>query len=796
MGQNGTQVASASRLNGQGIIVGKVLDAASKSPIEYASVMLMDKQNGQMVTGMASDKNGEFALKSIPNGSYNLSVLFVGFKKKIVNDISISDASPVVNLKEIVLLGDAVQMKETEVVTEKSAVEFKIDKKVVNVSQNLAAAGGTAVDVLQNQPSVQVDANGNLTLRGNGNFTVMVDGRPSVLTGTDALRQIPANIIDNIEIITNPSAKYDAEGITGIINIVTKRTGNTNMNGMANAGVGSRDKYNGDFNFNYRTDDYNIMVGGDARRSNNFQDAGGSRNTTNSYSVKTDVGIANRRDAYTFRLGYDSFFDQQTTLAFTAMYGYVNVNSYSFTTNDVALQSNSSFIPSSTTKDYRTYQAKYVNGSLNFTHNFIPKVSSLVFEATFTTLDLPSDQNTYENFYASPINTNAFSLTQGLDNGTTRKDSRIKLNYSHKFTDKQVLEAGVQGTLYYKDMDLKYRTLNNATQVWQINNLLSNSYDYRNNVYAAFVTYSDQLLGLDYQAGLRLEGTDRKLDLLTTNNQFKYSKVHLFPTLNISAKLTEDQQMQFSYSRRIFRPGDGQLNPFEFYSDTYTVIKGNPYLLPSFTNSLELNYQKTFKDVFLTVQTYLRQTEDGIEQTQQIDQNNRFNLTFDNSMNSTAIGAEISANISVAPFFKLDPAVNLYNFHNDANAKYSVKADDNFAWNARLTTTLMLSAETRIQFFTNYFGKQFTSQGEIKPFSIIGATVRQEFFDKKLIATLSAQNLFDQTKFQVLSKGGNFASTFYAVPEAPVFNLTISINLNNFRRRTSERVDINEGQGF
>jgi outer membrane receptor protein involved in Fe transport len=796
--QNSVQVASSNKPAANvkavapGMVTGRVIDELSKSPIEYANVMLVTKQNAQMVSGIASDKNGEFSLTGIPNGNYDLSVTFIGFKKKVINDVKIDDGNYIVNLKEITLKPDAVQMKENEVVAEKSAMEFKIDKKVVNVSQTLNATGGTAVDVLQNQPSVQIDANGNLTLRGSGNFTVMVDGRPSVLQGTDALKQIPANIIDNIEIITNPSAKYDAEGTAGIINIVTKKINVTSTSAIVNSGVGTGDKYNGDFNLGYRTQDFNLTIGGDGRRYYSPQDLVVDR-TQATNDIHSTARLFNKRDAYTARFSFDRYFSEKTTLGINGTYGYLDVNFNVNTANKVKSLDGSTVNPYSATDDGTKNTVEYFNGSINFSNVFTPKVNDLYFEATITKLRLPNSQTTTENTTLSDGSTQV-SL-RGRENNTSRIDSRIKLNYKHNLAEKRTFEAGLQANLFYKNIEIVSSNFDNATQVWNIDNNYSNKFDFRNNIYAAFSTYSDQLAGFDYQAGLRLEYTDRLLDQITTKQQYKYKELHLFPTLNISKQISSDQQVQFSFSRRIQRPYDGQLNPYTYFSDTYTATGGNPSLLPSFTNSFELNYQKSFKDVYITVLTYLRRTTDGIEQIQILDNTGRLNLNNENADNTTSTGAEISANITIAPWFKLDPSINLFNFNLEAKPELGIKEQNSFMWNSRINSTFMLSMATRIQFYANYFPKQLTSQGDVQSFAIIGASIRQEFFDRQLIATLSAQNLFGQTKFNVISDGIGFHSNITQTPEWPVFNLSLSYNFNNFKKKNTEQVDANI-QGF
>ena len=789
------QASNGNKQTGTGVVKGRIIEASTNTPLEYASVALFAKQNSMPVNGMFSDKKGEFNLKGIPNGIYNLKITFVGYKTNLVENIQISDNNGTVDLKDVKLQLASVTMKEVEVVGERSAIEFHVDKKVVNVSQNLAAAGGTAVDVLQNQPSVQVDANGNLTLRGSGNFSVTVDGRPSVLQGTDALRQIPANIIDNIELITNPSAKYDAEGTAGIINIVTKKTNTSSTSGIFNAGIGSRDKYNSDGNVSFRTDDYYFSLGGDIRRNNNVQTVIVDRTQFDVSGVNSSAEVSQLRNNYNGRISFDKYFNESMTLGLNAAYGYMDMNLGVNTFNNVTGLPGNNPISNSLTNDRTKVTVEYINGSVNFTNIFKPKVNDLYFEAVFTKLRQPTEVITSE--YITPANSSLQNIRNGRDEDVSRFNSRIKLNYKHNIAEKNTFESGLQAVLFNKETDITSKTFDFNTQTWTKNTLYSNSYNFRNNIYSAYSTYTDKIFGIDYQLGLRLEYTDRIFELIASGNQFNYQKLHLFPTINFSSAISPDQQVQLSYSRRIQRPGEGQLNPSTNYSDSYSTIIGNPYLLPSFTHAVEINYQKSFPGVFLTLQTYLRKTDDGIDQTQRLDNTSgKIILSQENLLNTTSIGAELMGNITFAPWLKMDPAVNLYNFNLEEKKELDVMGQNRFTWDARINTTMFFSASTRLQFFVNYFPDRINSQGEMKSFMIIGASFRQEFFEKQLIATFSAQNLFNQTKFTILSSGTGYTSNVFARPEAPVFNLTLSYNFNNFRRRNTEQVDVNVSSGF
>lgn len=778
---------------GKGEIRGKINESVTKSPMEYVNIVVLDKSNGEMVNGTVTNKNGEFELKNIPNGTYEVKLSFMGYKRKTFSDITITNDNNKIKLDNILLEEENIELAEAQVVGEKTDVEFKIDKKVINVSQNINATGGSVIDVLQNQPSIQVDANGNVTLRGSGSFTVLMDGKPTPLQGSDALKQIPANIVDNVEIITNPSAKYDAEGTSGIINIVSKKLSSNSFNGIANASLGTNEKYGGDFTFNYRTPEYNANFGLDSRRMTNPQKLSLFRetfaNNASTSVLNNDVNAKFQRDNYNIRGGIDLFLSDQNTLTINGSGGSnSNLNSIynikSYETNSTS----QNFI----TDDKTNTSVKYVNGAIFFDHRFEPKISELTFESSLTYVDIPSLQTTKDYFSSSN------DIFREKENNTTRYNSRIKLNYFLKFSEKGKLEIGTQTNLFYKESDLVYRLFDNNSQQWVTNNLTSDNFDFKNNVYAGFVTYENTLWGFDYQLGLRYEYNDRLLKQIKLKQDYAYSQGDFFPSVNLSTKLSESQQMQISYSRRVQRPWDGALNPIEDYSDDYTVIKGNPNLKSQFTNAFEVNYQYFQQGLYLTLQTYFRETNNQIEQVQSLKPDGKLYLMQDNVALNRAIGAEISANITITEWFKLDPSINLFHNKIEGNTENYNIFYDAFNWSARISSNLYLSKDTRIMIFANHMSKNTVAAGELKPITMIGATIRQDLFDKKLSFTLSANNLFNITNFSIDQKSKTYNSQFKAVPENSMLNLTVSYNFNNFKRsaRGPERIDDGLRQGL
>jgi len=783
----------------KGTIKGNVIDSKDNKPMENANVGLFNYTDSTFIGGSVTNRAGNFLIENVLVGKYYLQVTFVGYEKAIISDAAITNENKDVSVGTISLKSTSVELGEVKAVGEKPIEEFHIDKKVINVSKSLSATSGTALDVLKEQPSVQQDQEGNITLRGSSNFTVQVNGRPSVLQGSDALRQIPANIIDNIELITNPSAKYDAEGSAGIINIITKKQTESNLSGIFNVGSGSRDKYNTESTINYKNSDYTLTGGFDYRKGTNLIDQKIERETylpTETILNNTSVDGLVIRNNYAIRAGLDYNFSQQSGIALNAAAGKVDLKrSFDFSTHNLSTAADDYIF----VDDNYDLTANYVNSSLYYNNKFTPGVDELVFEATYTNLFMPRTQNTSEyKSDASFKNLLPNPKMREFKDDTKRNDGRIKLNYTYTFNPKSKLETGLQSTLSFKKFDISNKVFNWTTLVWDVKTDFTNQFDFRNNVYAAFVTYSDNLFDFDYQLGLRTEYTDRVLEQITMSKDYKFTKLDFFPSLNLLRKIGEGNQIQFSYTRRINRPVEQLLNPYPNYSDSYISSVGNPDLLPEYTHSFELNFQKFIPGVFLSAQTYMRLQDDSFTQTMTVDDKGKLVISFDNIAKTRTIGAELSSSITMIPWLRIDPAVNL--FHNNISGEILKKNVDNstFSWTARLITTFILGADTRIQLMSNYIGKQITAQGEIKPFLMLSANIRREFFDKKLSVTLQAQNLFKTLKFDVDFKSDNFKTFALVTPESPVFYLTLSYSINNFKRstRAPEKVDLNVNEGL
>lgn len=786
----------------KGSIKAKILDGKTNEPIEYANVTLHNAKDSSFISGTVSGNNGDLLLSNIAEGNYYVKVSYIGYENRVISGIKIEKEKYESSLGVIKLFNTDVELSEVSVVGEKASEELHLDKKVINVSQNINASGGTALDVLQNQPSVQVDQDGNVSLRGSSNFTIQVNGKPYPIQGGDALRQIPANLVESIEIITNPSAKYDSEGTAGIINIVMKKQDRDNMNGIVNAGLGSRTKYNGDFTINYKSGDYNLSGSLDYRKNSNVMNQLFDRTSftqNGSYNLNSDVSGNFTRENYTAKAALDYTLSNNSSISFTSSYGDVSINRSSLFKFTNAYQLNPAFTDYNLGDDRNNYNVRYFNSIVFFSQQFTPKVDELTLELNYTNVSLPSSQRTMEYRTDGSFQQILGQTSQSeLNNSTKRNEGRIRSVYSYTFSKESKFETGLQANFFYNNLDIESRSFNNSNQQWVVDPTYSNKFDFRNNIYAGFATYSNIFSGFNYQLGLRLEQTDRQLDQKTTGKDYQYNRVHLFPTLNISTNIDQQQQLQFSYSRRINRPQEMALNPFPNFSNSYVTFIGNPGLLPELTNSFELNYQYFLKGLFFSAQTYYRQSDNSILRTQRLDENGYMTMSFMNAAETEVAGAEISTSITLIPWLRLDPSVNLFNRKMTGTINGVDLVTEKFSWSSRLNSTFILSPTTRLQLMMNYFGKQVDIQQTTDPIFMLTISARQELLDKKLVATLSAQNLFNTGKFGFNSVGSNFNMIGSFRPEAPVFRLSLSYNFNNYKNtsRTNDRVDINVGEGM
>lgn len=779
----------------EGVVRGEIIDSYSGKPMEYANVVLFSYRDSSMVSGSVTGLDGSFILKQVPYGRFYLVANFIGFNRLTLEDIRITPNNKMINLGQMKIDPAAENLEAIEVVAEKEHIEFQIDKRVVNVSQDVMAQGGTAVTALENTPSVQVDIEGNVSLRGSSSFTVLVDGRPSVLSGSDALQQIPASNIDRIEIITNPSARYDPDGVAGIINVILKQQKMQGINGIVNLSVGTKDKYSGDFLLNYRTGKVNIFGGVDYRDYN----FGGGResqqemflpDTTRFLSSIGDRSM--KRGGYSVRAGADYFVTDQTTISFIGQLG-----KFEFQRNLTSNQSDFT-VPASET-DYRrtislaSRESDYYRLTLNFQHNIDElgqKIEAMAYYSQREGLSY-NDQHEYEtgeNWIVDDIDPYRIRTDETGDDS----EVRFKVDYTKPFNDNAKFEAGYQGRIDNDIEDYRFKNWDEFAEEWIEDPDFSNSMDFHRSIHSVYGMYASKFGNLGYQLGLRGEYTYREISNMQGVESSVIDRMDYFPTVHISNTFQNNDQVQVSYTRRINRPRGWSLDPFTMYIDAFSRRQGNPNLKPEYTDSYEAAYQKRIWNSLISLEGYYRVTTDLITRIRTLESDGIFLYTFDNVNKDYSLGSELMINTTPVKWLELNLSGNLFHYRIQGSVSDTDVDTESLNWNGTLNAIFRLPADFRLQANGRYSGPSVTPQGERKGYFTTNLALRKDFFNRQLSVTASVRDLFKSAKWEHISSGPGFTSYDSFERESQVVMINLSYRINNYTRKRTPG-DMNGG---
>ena len=777
-----------------GTIKGKVVEGTGNAPVEYATVTLYTAKDSVMIDGVITNSDGFFEFKKLEEGEYNVIIRFMGFRKVLIAGIKIDEKNQASDVGTVTLKADVTNLEEVEIVGDKPLVEYKVDRKVVNVDQQLNAQGGTAVDVLERIPSIRTDLDGNVALRGSTNFTVLIDGKPSIITGSDALNQIPASTIDKIEIITNPSAKYDPDGTAGIINIITKKNSLKGLSGIVNLSAGTNPDYTGSLMLNYRTKKTSLSLGldfGDRempgyRKSYRESYLG----DTISY-LETNGDNEMTRTSYSVKAGIDYSLTDMNTISLEGNYRVFNMSRGG--TTDNTNWSNLDIDPVYyLTDDINESDHPSMQFTLRDVHKFNNNGTELTAQLTYNQGDDESEQLT-QQYYSDETWTYKGDYLFNYKKNTTEGESewRGDLDFEHNIGEKGKLEAGFQLRMDRTDEDYLYYNHDSVTDEWILDNIQSNQYEFSHDIYALYGTYSTEIKKLGIKAGLRAEYTNRNLHQITGNEDYPYKKFDVYPSLYLTYKLPYNQQMQLSYSKRVNRPRGMMLNPYTYFSDAFSSFSGNPELEPEFSHNMELNYQKYFGYSFLTIESYYRLTDNKMTRVMNMNDEGVLEMTMENINNDRSLGIELSGNIQVNSWFIINPVATIYDYRlNQADDSGEDETRSSTNWMASIEFAANLKTGTKLRLNGNYDSPTVTSDGEREGTYYMGFSARQDFLKKNLSLTFNIRDILDSRRMKDTSQSDNYYLTSENWRKAPIFSLTLSYKWNNYsRKRSGEGMD-------
>lgn len=733
----------------KGKISGTVIDKALQQPIPYVTVVVKTT-GGDIITGGVTDDNGNFTIEDIPEGKSNVTIQFIGYTP-YTTEINISRGNRNIDMGSIELEENASALDEVTVVAERSTIQQKLDRKVITIGKDLQTAGPTASDIMNNLPSVSVDQQtGAIALRGNQNVRVMVDGKLSNVPVAQLLKQIPSTSIKQIELITNPSAKYNPEGMSGIINIVLHKNVNIGFNGNASVGLTYEEqaKFNSSLDMNYRNGKINLFGNWGHNTSKNENYGFIFRPDDNSEQLFEflDSGQSNL-----LKVGVDYYLNDSNTLSFFTNQNYFN---------------------GSTTGD--TNILYYDNAIFNQMQHFLSDNDNLASQYNFNykldfddeghNIELEADYNTFTN---DEIANFTFQGASPIDNyrdfvDTERDRLTVNLDYVNPISESVKLEAGLEARLF--ETNIMYRSTGQSfNSEGELIPTPSTDFDYKRDIYSAYVTFGKTYEKWSYQIGARAETVEEKADTNAVRS-FENDYIQVYPSAFLTYTPSEKNQFQLSYSRRVDRPGLEQVNPIREWSTPLISSFGNTDLQPQFTNSFEVNYTRSFEKGSITGGVFYRAIEDEINRAVYVDRTdlNKVILTFDNFDNTSAYGIELSSNYRPTNWWNFNASFDLYtqtqkgiteSLNNPGNnptigdiIQETVEVD-NTAWNFRMFNNFSATKDLTFSVFGFYRGSNKGLQFEVDPMYFVNIGARYSLWEGRGTFSINYNDIFDTMKF-------------------------------------------------
>ena len=684
------------------------------------------------------------------------------------------------------------RLDEVEIVADEMSVEYKIDRKIINVSQQLTAASGTAVDILENLPSITVDIDGNVALRGSTGFMVLIDGRPTVMEASEVLQQIPANTIENIEIITNPSAKYNPDGTSGIINIITKKNKLKGFSGTANLNLGNFNRKGGGLLVNYTKKKFSFFIGADLNKGERpgyeINERITQSNDTTFYT-RSEGDENGRRDFWVVRggLGYNFTDKDIFNVEFNyGSFGYQRTGDQDY---------EEGITPGGSLNEYNSYQSRRfagdfwsVNGS--FKHDFAKTGHFIEAQIQFRNRDM--DERSLNQLRTLDDQITSGQLNTEVGPG---KEMQVNLDYTLPVGEAKI-EAGYQSRFQRgtDNTDLYY--YNTDTDEYELQPEFSNKTDNSRDIHSIYGIYGGEKGNFGYQIGLRGEYTYRIIKSANVTEDFIIDRLDYFPTLHFSYKLPAEQQVMASYSRRIERPRGWYLEPFITWMDAYNVRQGNPGLKPEYIDAFELGYLKGLGEHSLSFEGYYRITNNKTERIRSVYQENVIMQTPENVGQDFALGGEMVFTLNFFKWWKIDLSGNIYDYRLEGALGDQVFDRQSFNWNTRFSNTFRFFEGNRIQLNSRYNSATVTAQGTRGDYWTADIAVSQEFWKKRMTGILQIRDMFGKVIREQTSAGVDFYSYNQDYNNAPQVSFTLNYRFNNYKSKDNNRGGNGGGDDF
>lgn len=778
----------------KGILKGIVTDAKSGAPLSYASIRVFKIIDSSLVAGAITDEKGVFSTE-VPQGQMYAILDFMGYKAYKTPVWAITKEQLQYDLGNVSLHSSANTLNEVVVQAEKSTMELSLDKKVFNVGKDLANAGGTATDILSNIPSVSVDVEGNVKLRGSENVRILIDGKPSGLVsfkGGAGLQQLQGSQIERVEIITNPSARYEAEGMSGIINIVLKKQQKQGINGSFDIITGNPMNWGVAANINYRHKKVNFFVNyGLAYR----KIPGKGSQYQEVYSSDTMYINEMTREGGTtgfhnnIRGGLDYFLNDKNTLTAAYLLRRSDVRRITdFVYKDYIFNKNNLKYLTLRQQDEKEHEpnSEY---SLTYKKTFNKKGQELVADVRYLDYWERSDQiYTQNGFLGDGSSFLPNTKVQKALNDEFEKQYLLQMDYIHPIGKDGKFETGIRSSFRHMINDYKVTERNIQGEFVTLPNLV-NYFTYDENIHALYAILGNKKEKFSYQIGLRGEITDVLTEFHTTHEKNPRNYANLFPSAHFTYNLPNQNALQISYSRRVRRPRYDELNPFVTFSDNRNFFSGNPNLNPEFSNAFEIGHIKYFEKGSLTSSIYYRHTTDKILGIRTVDSLGFAKTLPQNFAVEDAYGAEFTGQYSLFKWWKLDMSFNFFRATIDGQNIGTSFKSDTYSWLARQSSRFSLPYKIDFQIRANYEAPQKTPQGTRQAVYFIDLGANKEIFKNKGTLTLSITDLLNSRRNRFITEGVNFYTQGDFLGRRRQVNLTFNYRLNASNKKTKSIIE-------
>lgn len=784
----------------KGIIRGKVIDQETGLPLGYATASLLNPADKTILDGMITDEEGEFIFECA-SGEYSLLIEFISYQPWEKQSIPVSKENPFVDLGEITLSPSSAMLEAVEVVEEKATVQLALDKKVFNVQKDLANRGGSASEVLDNLPSVTVDLEGNVSLRGSQSVRILIDGKASGLAGIssqDALRNLPANLIEKVEVITNPSARYEAEGMAGIINIVMKKEKQKGLNGSVDLTLSTPADHGISFNQNFRRQKWNLYTNLGVRYRN-FP--GGGYISQELYDNDNIPFLEQDRDrerggwSYSFRGGADYSINPKNTLTLELTGQYSDQENLTKTMSR-DFDPERQLVNFSDRRDTEIEEEYQGQGAITWRKTYAREGRELTAFLDYQHSSETEDSDIIdENISYATQTPLSFIERQRSFNEELQTNLITQVDYIHPFGEEGKVEMGYRGGFRKVQNDFAVEDFAEAEQDWMPISDLTNLLIYRENIYAAYLQAGTKSGSLSYQLGLRAEYSDIETELQRTNEVNPREYLSLFPSVFLGYEWGLDQTLQLSYSRRVRRPRFRELNPLFNFSNDRSLYAGNPNLDPEFTHSTEMSYLKFWGKTSLTSAVFFRHTDGVISRIRRF-VNDTLSISRPENLDTQQdLGFECTFSTEVGEWLRLNGNFNYFYFNTRSGEDPSLNADG-FSWTSQLMSRFIITKTLEAQFRGNYRAPRNSPQGRYKALFSSDLTISKEILKGKGLLSFSIQDVFNSRRWRWINDTPEFYQEGSFQWRQRMFRVNFNYRFNQEKRSGQDERGGRNGGGY